>query len=140
MAGSNLCPFCGSDDSRVIKQNELARAILSDPHKVPGHILVMPKRHIEQPWELTPEELQAVFDLIFDIEQKIIGNLGEGVDIRQNYRPFKAQDDLKVNHVLFHVLPRSADDYLYMISEQYENELYADLDAVEATAVIKLLK
>lgn len=139
MADNNLCPFCNSDD-RIIKQNDLAKVVLSDPHKVPGHVLVMPKRHVEQPWKLTPWELQACFDLIFDVEQRLLGKLGTGVDIRQNYRPFKAQDDLKVNHVVFHVLPRSADDYVYMVSEQYENELWADLDAVERDAVTKLLK
>jgi len=140
MPETNLCPFCGSDDHTVAKQNDLAQVILSDPHKVPGHVLVMPKRHVVQPWELTPEELQACFDLIYFIEQRFIGKLGDGIDVRQNYRPFKGQDDFKVNHVLFHVLPRSADDYLYSVSEHYEAELFAALDEVERDAVTKLLK
>ena len=136
-----MCPFCtDGDDARIIKENDLAKVVLSDPHKVPGHVLVMPKRHIEQPWKLTSEELQAVFDLIFFVEQRFIGKLGDGVDIRQNYRPFKAQDDLKVNHVLFHVLPRSSEDYLYKVSEHYEKDLFAGLDDAERDAVSKLLK
>jgi diadenosine tetraphosphate (Ap4A) HIT family hydrolase len=134
-----MCPFCNSQE-RVIKQNDLAQVILSNPHKVPGHFLVMPKRHIEQPWKLTHEELAAIFDLIFFVEQRILGELGDGVDIRQNYRPFKKQDDLKLNHVLFHVLPRSENDYLYQVSGQYEKDLFTDLDKAEATAVAKLLK
>ena len=100
----------------------------------------MPKRHIEQPWQLTPEEVTAIFELIFFVEQRVIGKLGDGVDIRQNYRPFKAQGDLKVNHVLFHVLPRSENDYLYQVSEQYEKDLFVDLDDLEAKEVAKLLK
>jgi diadenosine tetraphosphate (Ap4A) HIT family hydrolase len=113
---------------------------LSDPHKVPGHLLVVPKRHVEKPWELTHEELTDIFDLIFMIEQKILGKLGDGVDIRQNYRPFLDQDGLKVNHVTFHVIPRSQDDYIYSVSEQYEDKLFADLDKAEAEAVAKLLR
>lgn len=134
------CPFCASGDERVLKQNELAQVVLSDPHKVPGHLLVMPKRHIEQPWELTHEELASIFDLIFFIEQKLIGKLGDGFDIRQNYRPFRPQDDMKVNHVLFHVLPRSEGDFIYQVAEQYEQDLFAGLDDMERDAVIDLLK
>jgi len=135
----NTCPFCEAKE-RVIKENDLAQVILSNPHKVPGHFLVMPKRHIEQPWELTKDEVTAVFDLIFFIEQRVIGKLGDGVDIRQNYRPFKPADKLKVNHVLFHILPRSDNDYLYQVSEQYEKDLFVDLDDLEAKEVTKLLK
>ncbi len=139
MADVTQCPFCNCEE-RVLKENELAQVVLSDPHKVPGHFLVMPKRHIEKPWELTNLELTAVFDLIFFIEQKIIGKLGDGCDIRQNYRPFKPQDNLKVDHVLFHILPRSQDDYIYKVAEQYESDLYADLDDMERDAVTDMLK
>ncbi len=139
MAEIQDCPFCNCEE-RVLKENELAQVVLSDPHKVPGHFLVMPKRHIEKPWELTNLELTAVFDLIFFLEQKILGRLGDGCDIRQSYRPFIKQDDLKIDHILFHVLPRSKDDYIFKISEQYESDLYADLDDMERDAVTDMLK
>lgn len=139
MADVTQCPFCNCEE-RVLKENELAQVVLSDPHKVPGHFLVMPKRHIEKPWELTNLELTAVFDLIFFLEQKILGRLGDGCDIRQSYRPFIKQDDLKIDHILFHVLPRSKDDYIFKISEQYESDLYADLDDMERDAVTDMLK
>jgi diadenosine tetraphosphate (Ap4A) HIT family hydrolase len=135
-----MCPFCDSQD-KPVKENDLAQVILSNPHKVPGHVLVMPKRHIEQPWELTPFELQAIFELIFLIEKRFIGKLGEGVDIRQSYWPFKEQDNLKAKHVLFHVIPRSKDDYLFQISEgKNPEDLYAELDEVEGDAVARLLR
>lgn len=133
------CPFCDTT-GRVLKENDQAKAILSDPHKVPGHFLIIPKRHVEKPWELTRDELMGIFDLIFFIEQRILGTLGDGCDIRQNYRPFLDQDNLKVNHLAFHVIPRSLNDYLYSVSEKYEEDLYADLDAAEAKAVADLLK
>src|SRR3954462_8166696 len=103
------CPFCNPKD-RVLKENQHAQLILSNPRKVPGHTLVLPKRHIEEPWQLTADELTDIFKLIFFAEQRFYGKLGTGVDIRQNYRPYKKQDDLKKNHVLFHVVPRSKDD------------------------------
>lgn len=139
MAEHSDCPFCNAEE-RVLRQNDHAFAVLSNPHKVPGHILVIPKRHVEKPWELTNLELTAIFDLIFGIEQKLIGKLGDGFDIRQNYRPFLSQSRLKVDHVHFHVIPRSSEDYIYTVSEQYETDLFVDLDDMERDAVIDLLK
>ncbi len=138
MTETDNCPFC-SPSERVLKENDHALVLLSNPHKVPGHFLVVPKRHVEKPWDLTHEELGGIFDLIFMIEQKIIGKLGDGCDIRQNYRPFMQQSNLKVNHVHFHVIPRSLEDYIYKISERFETDLFAELDDTERDAVAKLL-
>lgn len=132
------CPFCKPSE-RVLKENATAQVILSNPRKVPGHFLVIPKRHVEKPWELESQELQDIFALIFEVEQKIIGKLGDGCDIRQNYRPFMKQSQLKVDHLHFHVIPRTLDDYIYSISEKFETELFAELDDTERDAVSKLL-
>ena len=78
MTSQQNCPFCNLHE-RVLKTNDTANVILSNPHKVPGHFLVTPKRHIEKPWELTSQELQDIFELIFFIEQRIVGELGEGL-------------------------------------------------------------
>jgi len=133
------CTFCNLKSDEVLKSNGLAMLVLSNPRKVPGHILVLPKRHIEEPWQLTGDELTDVFKLIFFAEQRILGGLGDGVDIRQNYRPFKRQDELKKNHVLFHVVPRSKDDYIYTTAERFERDLFAELDGLERQEVEKLL-
>lgn len=132
------CPFCNPLES-VLKSNATAQIILSDPRKVPGHFLVMPKRHIEKPWDLTEQELSDIFELIFFIEKKTIGKLGDGCDIRQNYRPFMEQSKLKLDHIHFHVIPRSLNDYLYSVVEKYETDLFAELDDEERVAVTKLL-
>jgi diadenosine tetraphosphate (Ap4A) HIT family hydrolase len=133
------CPFCDAKDL-VLKENGYAQLILSNPRKVPGHMLVLPKRHVEEPWNLTAQELLDIHELIAFAEQRSLGKLGDGVDIRQNYRPFKKQDALKKNHVLFHVVPRSKDDYLYTVSEKFERDLFTDLDDLERDEVAKLLK
>lgn len=132
------CPFCHPVE-RILKQNDTAQVILSNPRKVPGHFLVIPKRHVEQPWDLQANELQDIFELIFFVEQKIIGKLGDGADIRQNYRPFVQQSKLKIDHVHFHVIPRSNQDYIYTVVEKYEKDLFADLDDAERTEVGDLL-
>lgn len=133
------CPFCNPKD-RILKENASAIVMLSDPRKVPGHTLVIPKRHVEEPWQLTSQELIDIFELIFFVEQRLLGKLGEGVDIRQNYRPFVRQGRLKIDHVLFHVIPRAPEDYIHTVSEQFERDLFANLDDLERKEVEKLLK
>lgn len=133
------CPFCNSVE-KVVKSNKTAIVILSNPRKTPGHTLVLPKRHVEKPWELTGDELQDIYALIFEVEQKLIGKLGDGCDVRQNYRPFMEQSQLSVKHIHFHVIPRYFQDYIYQVAEKYEHDLFTDLDAKEAKEVEAILK
>ena len=139
MVDTKECRFCNPRE-HILRENKSAHVILSNPHKVPGHFLVVPKRHVEKPWELNSKELHDIFELIFFVEQRIIGMLGDGCDIRQNYRPFMEQSRLKMDHVHFHVIPRSHEDYIYKVAEQYEADLFVDLDDMERDAVINILK
>lgn len=134
------CPFCDPRD-RILKENPSANVILSNPRKVPGHFLVTPKRHVTEPWELTTTELQDIFQLVHFVEQRLLAaGLGTGVDVRQNYRPFMKDGQLKVSHVHFHVIPRSLYDYIYKVCEKYDTELFAALDDLEAKEVAKILE
>jgi diadenosine tetraphosphate (Ap4A) HIT family hydrolase len=133
------CPFCNLNN-KVLKQNKTARAFLSNPRKVPGHFLVAPIRHIEKPWELTKVEIQDIFSLIFFIEKRLVDKLGQGADIRQNYRPHISAGPLKQDHILFHVYPRYHNDYLFQVSEKYESDLFTELDPNETIVFEKLLE
>lgn len=104
-----------------------------------GHLLVIPKRHVEQPWDLEEIELQQIFSHIHDLQKRISSSLGTGCDIRQNYRPFMKQGRLKVDHLHFHLLPRTFQDELYEKSMKYETDIFSDLPADETASVIKLL-
>ncbi len=139
MTTDTTCPFCELKE-RILLENEHAHAFLSDPRKVKGHFLVAPKRHVEKTWELTAQEQLAIFELIFKIEQQIIPALGEGADIRQNYRPFLTQSRLKVDHIHFHVVPRSKFDHIYEVAERFDTVLFEKLTQQEADEVQNLIK
>jgi len=136
------CPFCNlqKEQTRIIRITELTTVLLSNPRLMPGHTLVVPKRHVEKPWELTTNEIQAIFEDIFWIEVKLLENGAEGCDIRQNYRPFLAQSKIKINHVHFHVLPRTNKDELYKKSMKFEADLFKDLSNTERQEMARLLK
>lgn len=136
MSEVKVCPFCNLKDV-ILLENDLARAFLSNPRKVKGHMLVTPKRHIEQPYDMTPDELLAVFDLIFRVE-KHGKSLGDGFDIRQNFRPFLEESRLKVDHVHFHVIPRRKFDHIYEVAERFDTVLFEKLTDQEREEVSKL--
>lgn len=137
----NDCPFCTVDNvkTRTLRDSENSRVILSNPRLMQGHLLVVPKRHIEQPWELTDVELKEIFSHIRDLQKKISTTLGTGCDVRQNYRPFMKQGELKVDHVHFHLLPRTFQDDLYERSMKFETDIFTDLIDSEVDEVREAL-
>lgn len=130
---SSNCRFCDlqKEQHLIIKETALSVVILSNPRLMFGHTLVLPKRHIEKPDELTADELQDIFKNILFAESKLLAGGATGCDIRQNYRPFLPESRVKVDHVHFHVLPRTLDDELYQKSMRYETELFLDLSEEE---------
>ncbi len=134
-----FCPFC-SQGEYIVKENGLAYVLLSNPRKVAGHFLVIPKRHIEKPWEATPEEMAAIFELIFFVQKRLIEKICRGCYIRQNYMPFIKQNRVKIDHVHYHIIPRSPYDELYQKVEKRETELFTDLSESEREQMAKLLE
>lgn len=137
---SNSCPFCEIDHekTRIVRKDKFVTTILSNPRLVPGHTLVIPNRHVYEPWKLKDEEIIAVFRAINYARTKLLKSMATGCDIRQNYRPFIKQNSLKVDHVHFHVLPRTNEDELYQKSMQFEKEIFADLTDNEREKMLKL--
>lgn len=137
------CPFCDleNEKARTLKTGKLTSVILSNPRLMPGHILVVPKRHIEKPWELTNKEVLAIFEDIKWVEGILLASkLATGCDIRQNYRPFMKQGRIKVNHVHFHVLPRTIEDELFHASMKHETVLFKDLSDKERQSIQELFQ
>jgi diadenosine tetraphosphate (Ap4A) HIT family hydrolase len=138
MSSIEVCPFCNLHE-RILKKNDLAHLFLSNPRKVEGHFLVAPKRHVEQPWELTKKEIQSIFELIFFVQEKIAKKLAQGCDVRQNYRPFLKQGRIKVDHVHYHVIPRNFNDTIYTLVEKEETSLFQDLSDEEQTKMTQII-
>jgi len=52
------CPFCNinSEKTRILKDGNFTRVVFSNPRLMPGHLLVIPKRHVEKISDLNKEE------------------------------------------------------------------------------------
>jgi diadenosine tetraphosphate (Ap4A) HIT family hydrolase len=104
------CPFCTNPDvkERCITQNALARAFPTNIPIVPGHVLIIPIRHVAAMGELSAEERDAIFNLMDKLKsalEKVFG--AEGFNYAWNEGPAAGQ---AVPHFHLHVIPRKRGD------------------------------
>jgi len=132
------CPFCKQNKTLLVKDGKFGYVQLSNPRLVDGHLLVIPKRHVERLAELTEEERKEIFDMAAEIQDKITGRFASGCDVRQNYRPFLPQGRLKADHLHIHLIPREFEDELYKKSMIFETDLFRDLTDEERVRFVKL--
>ena len=127
------CPFCSIDlkRTRILFTSQYSKVLLSNPRLVPGHLLVVPIRHVEKLNELSSTELHDLCDTVIFYEEKILADFSSGCDIRMNYRPFLDENDLKVNHLHVHLLPRRNEDDYFANLQKNENELFTWLSEEE---------
>ncbi len=134
------CPFCQNNKERLLFETDRVKVIFSDPRLTEGHLLVIPKRHVEELWNLSDAELKEILSQLKVLQKKISKTIGTGCDIRQNYRPFLNQNKLKVDHLHFHLIPRTFEDEIYHRTQKDEVILFKDLEEREVKKVSRLLK
>jgi histidine triad (HIT) family protein len=134
------CPYCRIDlkKTRILKEGKYIRVIFSNPRMMPGHLLVIPKRHVERISELNKDEQKELFDAIIHFQDNILLKIASGCDIRQNYRAFQKQDGLKVNHLHFHLQPRELFDELYKKCQVFEKDVFKDSSKTELDKMEKM--
>ena len=106
---NNPCIFCKTNQNELIFENDLAYAS-SDSYPVSQfHSLVVPKRCIENYFELNEKEILACNDLIKKLKKKIISEdkSVEGFNIGTNAGKAAGQS---IFHCHIHVIPRRKGD------------------------------
>lgn len=104
------CPYCEIPEikNREIIRNELAWAFPTNIPIVPGHILVAPIRCVATIEEMTPDEIEAVFDLREKLKEALVKVFGaEGFNYAWNEGKLAGQS---VPHFHLHILPRKEGD------------------------------
>jgi ATP adenylyltransferase len=113
------CVFCGllagesPDEDRILARSDLAFVILAKFPYNPGHLLVLPTRHVAELEDLTPEESAAIDALL----QRCIRGLRAAMD------PHGFNVGLNLgrlagagipDHLHWHVVPRWSGDTNFM--------------------------
>lgn len=117
------CVFCDivakrADPELTVFEDEhvIAQVCLGHKPNNHGHVLVIPKKHTKNIYELSPDldaSLMSALRLLSRAVKRAFS--AEGIHIRQNNEPAAGQD---VFHLHFHVIPRYQEDNFD--TEQYE--------------------
>ena len=106
------CVFCDiiKDKKEIILENDLAIAFSDSFPVSQGHSLIIPKRHCETYFDLTSEEMKAMFDLSQELK-KLLDNKyhPDGYNVGFNAGIDAGQS---VMHCHMHVIPRYHGDAL----------------------------
>ncbi|MFC7514086.1 HIT family protein [Herbaspirillum sp. GCM10030257] len=105
----NNCLFCTILPERIIAQNDLAYAIRDGFPVTDLHTLVIPKRHVEDFFGLTDEEILGCNRLILEVRETILKQdpTVQGFNIGMNAGEVAGQT---VFHCHIHLIPRRKGD------------------------------
>ena len=108
MKNRENCPFCALADGRVFLESRLAVSTWDGFPVSPGHALVLPRRHVADWSDTTPEERLEVMKLI-DRTRTMIeqDHSPDGYNIGMNIGHAAGQT---VFHTHIHVIPRYLGD------------------------------
>ena len=65
------CPFCRPDRDRVLHDDRLVFVLRDGFPVAPGHVLVIPHRHVGSFFETTPEERSAILESLDLAKQSV---------------------------------------------------------------------
>jgi diadenosine tetraphosphate (Ap4A) HIT family hydrolase len=107
------CIFCRRDDRQlntIVRENATFFARYDNYPATDGHVEVVPKRHVESLFELTPEEVFEAYSLLCEV-QKIVTEKyrPDGYTIGVNEGRAAGQS---IAHLHIHLIPRRHGDVL----------------------------
>ena len=103
------CIFCNIEEERIIAENDLAYVIYDGFPVTKYHSLVVPKRHAETYFDLSPEGREACHQLLVESKAQILGKdpAVDGFNIGMNSGESAGQS---VFHCHIHLIPRRTGD------------------------------
>jgi histidine triad (HIT) family protein len=117
MTDSTDCVFCrlvaGPNRGTAVLENDAVLAFMDQRQPDAGHVLVIPKLHVENIYDLQPETGAALIEAMSRVARALRAALpSDGLSIWQSNGPGAHQE---VPHVHFHLMPRHIDDGLLKI-------------------------
>ena len=108
------CVFCEIVARRapasVVREDARTLAFMGLRHGADGHVLVVPKRHVEHAWELEDADAAALMRAAVPVARALRATLPmQGLSLWQSNGPAAFQE---VPHVHLHLMPRRSGDGL----------------------------
>ena len=105
-----ICPFCTIPEEGRVIETDLVIGFFDRYPVSPGHVLLVPRRHVANWFEATPEERAALIDAIDDavaIIETRLERRPDGFNVGFNSGEAAGQT---VMHLHLHVIPRFLGD------------------------------
>lgn len=107
----NECIFCRIPKEDIVAESDLCLAFYDQFPVSPGHLLIIPKRHVAGYFDLTPDEITAMQSMLFDMKAVVDALYKpDGFNIGVNVGEAAGQS---IFHVHMHLIPRYAGDVEY---------------------------
>ena len=106
------CLFCkianGEIPSQKIYEDDYSFAFLDIKPVNPGHVLVIPKEHAQDMFEMSSESWGHVMKVVHKLAPAVLAATNaDGINLVMNNRREAGQE---VDHAHMHIIPRHADD------------------------------
>lgn len=129
---NNDCIFCkiieGDIPSFTVYEDETFKVILDRFPAAPGHMLIIPKEHYKNMFELPDEVAAKLYPLAKTLAAKVMAVTGaEGINIVQNNGEAAGQS---VHHFHLHIIPRKAGDGITLNKSSNQDTTLEELEAV----------
>ena len=107
------CPFCPANSSAfmngVLSRNPHCLLIRSNDAVLQSSMMIIPRRHVGTPFDLTQEEWMSTWELLTEAKRWFDHDQPDGYSIGWNVHPVGGQSVL---HAHLHVIGRFADEPL----------------------------
>lgn len=110
-----MCVFCqiveGKIPAYTVYETDEVLAFLDISQVTRGHTLVIPKKHVANLYEMTPDVAKPLYEalpIVAKALKKALNPIGLNL-INNNDKPLQS-----VFHLHFHLIPRFAEDGLYL--------------------------
>ena len=107
----NECIFCQVPKDEIVAESDLCLAFYDRYPVSPGHMLIIPKRHVASYFELTEDEVNAMQTMLLEMKDVVQALYKpDGFNIGVNVGEAAGQS---IFHVHMHLIPRYTGDVEY---------------------------
>jgi len=105
---TNDCPFCGIEKEKILISSDKALAFFDSAPVSPGHVLIVPRRHVPNYFDLTEEEAFSMHSVLLQVKELLDKRFSPaGYNIGINVGETAGQS---ISHVHIHLIPRYRGD------------------------------
>jgi diadenosine tetraphosphate (Ap4A) HIT family hydrolase len=102
------CPFCNPENRECVLGSDLSYAIRDAYPVNGGHLLIIPRRHVSDFFDLQPNEVADLMSLLWEAKKRLaIEYRPDGFNVGVNVDTAAGQT---IPHVHIHLIPRYSGD------------------------------